>query len=105
MGIRDRIRQKIEEHDLTVQGASLAAGLGQTTLRDYLDDPDRDIRVKTLEKLAPVLKTSTKWLHTGEDGADPELAELHDIWDYIPRGRRKSLVDVAKGMATKRNRR
>lgn len=98
MSIRDRIREALQEQELTVQGASKAAGLGQTTLRDFLNDEDRSITLRTLEKLAPVLHKSVKWLQTGEPDGDPEVAELIDIFSHQPPHLRRTLLDVARSM-------
>jgi hypothetical protein len=84
-----------------VQGASLRAGLGQTTLRDYLNNPGRSITTRTLGKLAPVLAVSTNWLLTGQDESNGELAELIDIWSRIPESHKSSILALAKGVAKK----
>lgn len=98
MDIRDRIRACLDEQGLSIQGASLKAGLGQTTLRDFLNDEDRSITVRTLEKLAPVLGKTVKWIQTGEDDDDPEVAELINIFRHMPKQKRKTVMDVAKGL-------
>lgn len=88
--IRDRIRQRIIELNLSVRGASIAAGLGETTVRNYLDEMTKSMTLATAEKLAPILKVSAQWILFGE------TSEVVDIWDHIPEGRRELALDVLK---------
>jgi len=76
MDIRGRIRQLIEERGLKVQRVSLDAGLGQTTLRDYLNDEDRGITDKSLLKLADYFELSFSDFLLGTPFQHEEASEL-----------------------------
>src|SRR5688572_26325712 len=80
--IRERIRARLDELGLSVRGASKAAGLGETTLRNYLDGMTQSLTVETANKLAPILKASAQWILYGES------AEVVQIWERIPAVRR-----------------
>ena len=88
MDIRARIRARLKELDLTPRGASLAAGLGETTLRNYLKGMTQSLTVETANKLAPALKASAQWILYGES------AEVVQIWERIPADRRPQALTV-----------
>jgi transcriptional regulator with XRE-family HTH domain len=88
MDVRDRIRSRLADLGLSVKGASVAAGLGETTLRNYLDGMTVSLTVKTANKLAPVLKASAQWILYGE------TAEVVQIWERIPADRRQQAIDI-----------
>lgn len=88
--IRRRIRDRIDELDLKVRGVSIAAGLGETTLRNYLKGMTASVTLDTLARLAKELKVSDRWLLYGEN------AEVSSIFDAIPAERRDHALDILK---------
>lgn len=102
--IRERITERLGAVDLTIQGASLKAGLGQTTLRDFMVGRSQSITLGTLSKLADALQTTVEYLHsgTGTPAADPEEAELHILVQKLDRSSRKIVLDVARGLIGKK---
>lgn len=50
--VRERLEQLMEERGIKRKPLALAAGLGETAIRDIFDDQRRDIRTGTLVKLA-----------------------------------------------------
>ena len=86
--IRERIEQRLAELGLSVRGASLAAGMGETTLRNYLKNMTNSLTVESVEKLAPVLKVSPRWILFGES------AEVVNIWDRIPADQQRLALDI-----------
>lgn len=97
MDIRERIRQRIEALGLSVRGASLAAGLGETTLRNYLDGMTESMTTRSVEKLAPVLETTSEWILGGE--APRQSAQVIDIWDRVPLDRREQVLQILQTFA------
>lgn len=95
--IRQRIREKLEEHSLSVRGAALAASLGETTLRNFLDGMTQSLTVETVTKLAPVLKASVQWILVGE------TAEIQDLWDHVPIDQRPLARRVLEPFATRKS--
>jgi len=47
-----------------------------------------------------------EWLYKGTgpmtDAPDSDLAELVRLWDHIPKARRSTVIDVARGMSKRR---
>ena len=78
MDMRERIEQRLGALGKSVRGASLEAGLGETTLRNYLKGMTNSMTVDNVEKLAPVLDASVRWLMFGDE------AEIINLWERIP---------------------
>lgn len=85
--IRERIRQALAaKPDLTVRGASIAAGMSDSTLNKFLN-PEKagginSLMLDKLEKLADVLEVNPRWLIFGDKPRkrDPKIV---NIWDKI----------------------
>lgn len=64
--ILKRIARRLKAVDLTENAAGVEAGLSRHTIRsmrrNIQDGKQHSVTSRTLEKLAPVLKTSTEWL-------------------------------------------
>ncbi|WP_395393112.1 hypothetical protein WBP07_18095 [Novosphingobium sp. BL-8A] len=68
--IRARLRARFSDLDLSLTGKWLKDhGIGQTTVRNFLDGMSQSLTVETLNKLAGPLKTSERWLLFGNDNA------------------------------------
>jgi transcriptional regulator with XRE-family HTH domain len=63
---RARLRRLMDERGLDMKGLSIAAGLGETAVRDILDR-GADPRRKTIEKLSSALGVSSAELIEGAD--------------------------------------
>lgn len=96
--IRAHIRGRLTELGLSQRGASIAAGLGETTLRNYLDGMTRSFTVDSVNKLATILKVSPRYLLFGE------TAEVVDIWDRIPLDRKAQALTVLSTFADEKSR-
>lgn len=86
-----RINQKLKELGLTRNAAELQAFGKPGTIRNW-ERPDKDVlpRFDTVEKLAPILRTTATWLMYGEErhslvsSFDPDAHESTDFdgdWD------------------------
>lgn len=95
MDIKDRIRSRLKSLGISVRGASLSAGLGETTLRNYLKGMTNSMTVESLEKLAATLEMSPAALIYGD------TAEVVNIWDRIPEERRPLARDVLESFTKK----
>jgi transcriptional regulator with XRE-family HTH domain len=89
MDMRDRINERLEKTGLSVRGASIAAGLGETTLRNYLKGMTASLTVESAERLAAVLDCSATWLMTGT-----EPQKVVSIFDRIPEADRAQALRV-----------
>jgi transcriptional regulator with XRE-family HTH domain len=89
--IRARISARLAELSLDVKPASVKAGLGETTLRNYLKGMTNSLTFKTVEKLAGALDVTPRWILFGEDS--PEIV---DIMDRIPGDRRDHALNVLR---------
>ena len=65
--IRARLRQRFDELSLSVTGVWLKRdhGIGQTTIRNFLDGSTQSLTVDTVSKLAGPLKTTEDWILFG----------------------------------------
>lgn len=96
MDIRDRIKDAIARSDgLTVRNASLRAGLSDSALHKFLTRQTKSITIDSLEKLASALGVSMRWLMFG----DPEIENVHIIWEHIPDRRKKAAVAALRAPA------
>lgn len=94
MDIRTRIQELIDaDPALTVRGVSLKAGLGETTLRNFLKGMTLSMTVDNVEKVAAVLGKTSRYLLYGEEG------EVSYIWDRIPERRRQQALKVLETFA------
>ena len=93
MDMRQRIAERLENLGKSTRGASIDAGLGETTLRNYLKGMTQSMTVDNVEKLASVLEVSPRWLMFGED------TEVVNIWDRIPLEQREQAKDILKTFA------
>lgn len=77
--ILDRIERKLKDVGLSASAASLAAGLSKDAIRNIrrskLQGIDAGVNIRTVEALAPVLKTSKAWL-LGEDDSPQERYDV-----------------------------
>lgn len=89
MDIRARIRQLLEERQIKVQRASLDAGLGQTTLRDFLDNPERAITDRTLTKLADYFGVTLEVLLLDNPFQHSEAARL---WNELTSEEQRGVI-------------
>lgn len=66
--IRGRIKARIEKLELPATGLWLKEhGIGQTTVRNFLDGTNKSLTLETVNKLADPLKTTEQWLLFGDD--------------------------------------
>lgn len=101
--IQDRIRQRLDELGLSMKATSIAAGLGETAIRDILNREGHSPKESTIKKLAPELQTTVIWLMTGrgeKDGKD--TAEIVNLWDRIPDQYRGAAQQMLEGLAEKK---
>lgn len=92
--IRKRIAGRSEEMGLPRTGKIYTeAGLGSTTIRNFIDRMTRSLTVDTAEKLAPVLKVSAQWILYGE------TAEIVALWERVPVDRRPMAKDILERIA------
>jgi transcriptional regulator with XRE-family HTH domain len=104
-GIRDRIRERMEGLGLSMREVSLAAGLSDSYVRDYLAGRATLMKAENLLKLAPVLQTTPEWLLSGvgePGGADPETAEIISLLPRLSERARASVRELARELAGKR---
>jgi len=69
MGLKERIRERLEALDMTPREASLRAKQNTHFLANILSGKTNSPKLATLQKLAPVLKTTVEYLAEGR-GAD-----------------------------------
>lgn len=104
--IRARISERLEIMGLTIQGASLKAGLSQTTLRDFMVGRAQSATLRTLSKLAPVLGVPVEWLHTGRypdrREEQPEAAEFLDILSGLTKQDREIVLNLARNLGQRK---
>lgn len=85
--IRARIRQRLDLLGLSMEAASVEAGLSKAYLKQFMAERQQDITVGKLDALAPVLKTTTTWLLSGEGDAavqpDKDTAAVIGIVPYL----------------------
>lgn len=94
MDMRDRITERLDKMGLSVRGTSIAAGLGETTLRNYLKGMTASLTVESAERLAAVLECSATWLMTGT-----EPQKVVSIFDRIPEADRAQALRVLETFA------
>lgn len=89
MDMRERIIALIEaDPTLSVRGVSIAAGLGETTLRNFLKGMTRSMTLESIEKIADILGVSSRYIAYGDN--EP----VTYIWDRIPSARRQQALQV-----------
>ena len=72
--MRRRIKGRMSDLGLAITGKWLKEyGIGQTTIRNFLDGMNASTTVETISKLAEPLKTTERWLIFGND--NPPLSE------------------------------
>lgn len=72
--MRRRIKARMNDLGLSLTGKWLKDyGIGQTTIRNFLDGMNVSTTVETISKLAGPLKTTERWLIFGNDS--PPLSE------------------------------
>lgn len=74
--LHDRIKQKLEEHGLSEEAASLRMGTDRSYLRKLFDRPNSSPRGETLSRLAKALNTTEGWLLTGDGQGSSETPPL-----------------------------
>jgi SOS-response transcriptional repressor LexA len=65
--LKDRIRQRLKDLELTARAASIAAGLNADTVGKVLLDKTKNLRGDNLSSLARVLQTTESWLVYGKN--------------------------------------
>lgn len=82
-----RIRQRLDLLSMSMEAASVDAGLSKAYLKQFMSARQQDITVGKLDALAPVLKTTTTWLLSGEGDAavqpDKDTADVIGIVPYL----------------------
>ncbi len=77
--VLERIEKRLRTLGTTAQAASLSSGLSKDAIRNMRraqDSEQRGVNTRTLQALAPVLRTNTRWLLDGsgsEDALDSEV--------------------------------
>lgn len=81
--MRRRIKGRMTDLELSLTGKWLKEhGIGQTTIRNFLDGMSSSTTTETLSKLAGPLKTTERWLIFGSDNPTLSDAVLHEMVDY-----------------------
>lgn len=96
--IRRRIRDRLNKLGLSVNGASRSAGLGQTTLRNFLNGMNDSLTAKTINKLAPVLKVSARWLFSGGELESEEMGKVVELWSRMPLDQRQQAIKILEAL-------
>lgn len=104
-GLKQRIRQQLVAHDLSERGASLAAGLSDSYVRNILCGKSQNPTSEKLQKLAAVLHCDYKWLATGAGSPataieDPDEEELILSFRSLPESQRKQALAVFRALAS-----
>lgn len=74
--IRSRLRARLKDMGLSLTGVWLKKhGIGQTTLRNFLDGMTQSLTVDTVAKLAEPLETSELWILFGDSEDAPAVSE------------------------------
>ena len=86
MDMRDRIRSRLSELNITVNAAQDRIGKSSDFLKQYLMGRSKGMNTENLIKLAAALETTPEWLLDGRGGkeATRDSAEVVNIWDRIP---------------------
>ena len=71
--LRSRIVERLRLLGLSGRAASEQAGLGESAVRDILQNEDLSPRLVTIQKLAVALETTVEWLACGADAPAPGL--------------------------------
>lgn len=89
---RDSLRQEMKRQGLTPKQLSLAAGQGETYVRDILEDrdgkPPNEPRAKALAEIARVLGMTLQKLYEGIDATHQKITIIGNISDddhWLPR--------------------
>jgi len=102
MDMRERIEMVLREKGRSVRGTSIAAGMGETTLRNYLKGMTQSLTIDSAEKLAAEMGVSAHWLIFGEEPKTeqpPETAEVIRFMSFMDLGRRQTARDIIKRLA------
>lgn len=100
MDLRAKIRSRMKELGLSMRGASLAAGLNETWMRDFLDGRTSHPSSRTMEMLAPVLKVPVEWFVTDtKDAGDKDEAEIIWLYRHTPEGKKHLIRDLARALS------
>jgi phage repressor protein C with HTH and peptisase S24 domain len=67
----DRIKQRLDDLNLTPRELSKRAHLGQDFVSELLRGRKQNVRSDNLDRMARVLETSTQWLLSGSDSPAP----------------------------------
>lgn len=85
-GLISRVKQKLEELDMSPRDLSISAGLGQDFISELLRGRKNNVRSDNLDRIARVLQTSSQWLLTGstevtteQPWAKPKTTTLPEI--------------------------
>ena len=98
-----RIDQRLALVGLTESRAALEAGLSDSAIRNVRralkKGEDAKFSARTLEALAPVLRTSASWLLEGGDDpeVDPTLSEIIRCWRSLTQTQKEALLAVVTG--------
>ncbi|MET0439176.1 MAG: hypothetical protein ABW043_16955 [Devosia sp.] len=99
--IRNRIRQCLREKELSLTGVWLTKEprIGQTTIRNFLDNPDASITLDTLANFAFKVGIREEWLIFGiEDGQAQEAATVPITSSQISEAVKDGLVEGLAGL-------
>jgi phage repressor protein C with HTH and peptisase S24 domain len=85
--MHDRIRQQIEQKELSLEAAAKAAGLDRGYFQKMFERPNASPRGETLTKIAAALGVTVEWLVTGNDSpAAPAIkSDVRPATAPIPR--------------------
>lgn len=78
-----RIQKRLDATRQTPRGASVAAGLGASTIRNIIEGRSEYPRTKTIQALARVLNTTPQWLmdEIGPEEVEPDMSNLVESYD------------------------
>lgn len=95
MGVRERIKQYIDETDgISYASVSKAAGLSDSAVHKYVTGQIHSMTYEKIERITKAMGASLRWVIFGDGHPDVE-----NIWDRIPEWRRAQALKVLETFA------
>ncbi|RAI40132.1 phage repressor protein [Rhodoplanes roseus] len=99
--VYERIARRLAEIGKAELAAAVEAGLGRDAIRDIRRKPKNLPSIRTIERLAPVLRTTPSWLAFGEGEEEPrakrEGQRVVRVVGYVGAGDAAHYYAVAQG--------
>lgn len=106
MAIGDRIKKRREELGLTLEAIGNQLNVHRSTIKRYESGDTQRIPLKTIEKLAAILKTTPEYLMGWEaeepspqDELDPEIVIMARAVQKLPKDKKDILLKIVKTMS------